>query len=228
MNPTSNALTDAEKVTFLQETLGMIVSAWLHAEGGHIERVLERAADARLDGRRVLNNHDLITLAMLLTNIKDAERRELARQQQADRDPGDPCVDVFLSPTEPRNRATKEYPMSDLLVHRVKWFDDKKGYGFILHPDGDLFFHYSHIRAHGFQTAAEGQLVAYTRTTRPGKGDAATDVHPIDSGATCALCKAQPVTVAIAGPKPFDVPHLFCSEGCHAAWTAASFTPPQA
>ena len=47
---------------------------------------------------------------------------------------------------------------------RVKWFDDKKGFGFILHPEGDVFVHYSVIEAEGYRTLAEGQEVEYELT----------------------------------------------------------------
>jgi len=44
----------------------------------------------------------------------------------------------------------------------VKWFNDKKGYGFIQQEDGrDLFVHYSAIEASGFRTLAEGDQVSF-------------------------------------------------------------------
>ncbi len=45
---------------------------------------------------------------------------------------------------------------------RVKWFDPKKGYGFIVGPDGqDVFVHYSHIDADGFRLLKDGEWVDY-------------------------------------------------------------------
>lgn len=45
---------------------------------------------------------------------------------------------------------------------RVKWFDPKKGYGFIVGPDGqDVFVHYSHIKAEGFRLLKDGEWVDY-------------------------------------------------------------------
>lgn len=45
---------------------------------------------------------------------------------------------------------------------KVKWFSDKKGYGFIEHEDGrDLFVHYSSINTPGFKTLAEGDKVTF-------------------------------------------------------------------
>lgn len=45
----------------------------------------------------------------------------------------------------------------------VKWFNEKKGFGFIVDPDvqGDIFVHFSAIQADGFKTLQEGDLVDY-------------------------------------------------------------------
>jgi len=59
----------------------------------------------------------------------------------------------------------------------VKWFNDKKGYGFITPNDGgeDVFVHYSVIKSDGFRTLAEGQAVSFEATRGP-KGLQATEV----------------------------------------------------
>jgi len=45
---------------------------------------------------------------------------------------------------------------------QVKWFDPKKGYGFIVGPEGqDVFVHYSHIQSEGFRTLKDGEAVDY-------------------------------------------------------------------
>ena len=47
---------------------------------------------------------------------------------------------------------------------KVKWFDGKKGYGFIVPADGsgDVFVHYSALKADGgFKTLEEGMNVEY-------------------------------------------------------------------
>ncbi|MCX7653598.1 MAG: cold shock domain-containing protein [Fervidobacterium sp.] len=44
----------------------------------------------------------------------------------------------------------------------VKWFDAKKGYGFITKEDGeDIFVHYSAIQAEGYKTLKEGDKVEF-------------------------------------------------------------------
>lgn len=44
----------------------------------------------------------------------------------------------------------------------VKWFSEKKGYGFIERNDGrDIFVHYSSINTSGFKTLTEGDRVSF-------------------------------------------------------------------
>ena len=44
----------------------------------------------------------------------------------------------------------------------VKWFDNAKGYGFIVSPDGqDVFVHYRVIAGEGYRSLSEGQRVEY-------------------------------------------------------------------
>ena len=46
---------------------------------------------------------------------------------------------------------------------RVKWFNNAKGYGFILpdNSEGDLFVHYSSIQIDGYRTLKAGQAVTF-------------------------------------------------------------------
>ena len=47
---------------------------------------------------------------------------------------------------------------------KVKWFDGKKGYGFVSDSasgDTDYFVHFSEIQTDGFKTLEEGQKVSF-------------------------------------------------------------------
>ena len=45
---------------------------------------------------------------------------------------------------------------------KVKWFNPRKGYGFIATDDGrDIFVHYSSISSNGYKTLAEGEPVTF-------------------------------------------------------------------
>jgi cold shock protein len=44
----------------------------------------------------------------------------------------------------------------------VKWFNEKKGFGFITQDDGtDVFVHFSSLKQEGFKTLQEGDKVKY-------------------------------------------------------------------
>ncbi|MBP1708406.1 MAG: cold-shock DNA-binding domain protein [Deltaproteobacteria bacterium] len=59
---------------------------------------------------------------------------------------------------------------------KVKWFNEKKGYGFISGDDGtDVFVHFSAIKGDGFKVLYEGDEVEFEVTTGP-KGPQATNV----------------------------------------------------
>jgi CspA family cold shock protein len=65
----------------------------------------------------------------------------------------------------------------------VKWFNEKKGFGFII-PDGmelDVFVHYSVIQTEGFKTLAEGEKVQF-EMTQDVKGARATAVQRVTNG----------------------------------------------
>ncbi len=61
----------------------------------------------------------------------------------------------------------------------VKWFNDAKGYGFIVPQGGgdDVFVHHSCIEGTGFKSLAEGQTVIYEMEEGQ-KGFSATNVQP--------------------------------------------------
>ncbi len=47
-------------------------------------------------------------------------------------------------------------------VGKVKWFDSKKGYGFVIGDQGqDVFVHYSSIQGEGFRALKDGEVVDY-------------------------------------------------------------------
>lgn len=46
----------------------------------------------------------------------------------------------------------------------IKWFNNRKGFGFIASPDessADIFIHYSEIRGDGYKTLEEGDTVEF-------------------------------------------------------------------
>ena len=47
-------------------------------------------------------------------------------------------------------------------IGKLKWFNDKKGFGFITNDEGkDVFVHYSQILQDGYKTLNEGELVEF-------------------------------------------------------------------
>ena len=61
----------------------------------------------------------------------------------------------------------------------VKWFDERKGYGFIQREDGpDLFVHFSGINGAGFKSLREGDKVSF-EVEQGKKGPAAVNVTVI-------------------------------------------------
>ncbi len=62
---------------------------------------------------------------------------------------------------------------------KVKWFNEKKGFGFIEQDNGsDLFVHHSSITGEGFKTLSEGQRVRFEAEDTP-KGPSAKNVEII-------------------------------------------------
>ncbi|OOZ36892.1 cold-shock protein [Solemya velesiana gill symbiont] len=69
--------------------------------------------------------------------------------------------------------------MSDQVTGTVKWFNDKKGYGFIEREGGkDVFVHHSAINGSGFKTLQEGQQVTM-EVVDGQKGPQAENVTPL-------------------------------------------------
>ncbi|OGC38898.1 cold-shock protein [candidate division WOR-3 bacterium RBG_13_43_14] len=61
---------------------------------------------------------------------------------------------------------------------KVKWFDGKKGFGFIEKEDGsgDVFVHYADIAGEGYRTLREGDRVKFEISQSP-KGEKAMQVE---------------------------------------------------
>ena len=74
----------------------------------------------------------------------------------------------------------------------VKWFNNAKGYGFIVSEDssGDIFAHYSTIKMDGYKTLKAGQKVQFTTEDGP-KGVHAIDIQAIEECAAQAAADQQ-------------------------------------
>ncbi len=61
----------------------------------------------------------------------------------------------------------------------VKWFDPRKGFGFVVGPDGeDVFVHYTIIEGEGFRALKDGSKVIYD-AVKTEKGWKAVKVHRV-------------------------------------------------
>ena len=79
---------------------------------------------------------------------------------------------------------------------QVKWFDAKKGFGFILNPEGkDVFVHFSSIEGDGFRSLKDGEGVEYEQFT----GDKGLSAR-----------KVRRASVANAAPVKVKVPRGSC------------------
>ena len=68
-----------------------------------------------------------------------------------------------------------------MLEGKVKWFSDKKGFGFITREgEEDVFVHYSSIQGQGFKTLKEGESVMF-EVTQGENGLKATSVIRADA-----------------------------------------------
>ena len=71
--------------------------------------------------------------------------------------------------------------MSEVKYGRVKWFDSRKGYGFIELEDGsgDVFVHFTDIQGMGYRTLEEGQKVKF-EIIDTDKGPKASNVETVE------------------------------------------------
>ncbi|OGX36890.1 MAG: cold-shock protein [Omnitrophica WOR_2 bacterium RIFCSPLOWO2_12_FULL_50_9] len=62
---------------------------------------------------------------------------------------------------------------------KVKWFNNQKGYGFIVQEKGpDVFVHHMAIQGEGYKTLEDGQEVEFEIESGP-KGDHAVKVNKV-------------------------------------------------
>jgi CspA family cold shock protein len=71
--------------------------------------------------------------------------------------------------------------MPEKIAGRCKWFNEQKGFGFIIREDGgkDVFVHWSGIVMNGFRKLATGQRVTFEIEPGP-KGEQAVNVTAIE------------------------------------------------
>ena len=83
---------------------------------------------------------------------------------------------------------------------QVKWFNNAKGFGFILPDDGgdDLFAHYSSISMEGYKTLKAGQSVSFDVIEGP-KGLHAANIVPVEGESEATNSEAQAASPQEAG-----------------------------
>ena len=79
----------------------------------------------------------------------------------------------------------------------VKWFDTKKGFGFIIGPEGqDVFVHFSSIEGDGFRSLKDGEAVDYD-IQQGAKGYSASRVKRLAAANSSAAGTATAVKVKV-------------------------------
>jgi CspA family cold shock protein len=71
---------------------------------------------------------------------------------------------------------------SEVKTGTIKWFDNKKGFGFIVGEEGqrDIFVHYSSIAGDGFRSLRDGERVEYELVDSD-KGPQAANVRRVEA-----------------------------------------------
>lgn len=91
---------------------------------------------------------------------------------------------------------------------KVKWFNTRKGYGFISTDDGkDIFVHYSNIESEGYKTLAEGDPVTFDVVDGE-KGPRAENVVPKAAAKSAPAPKTDSAPKAKAAPKKKPAPKV--------------------
>ena len=76
----------------------------------------------------------------------------------------------------------------------VKWFDPKKGFGFVVNEEGhDVFVHYTNIDVEGFRSLKEGQSVEYEQIDT-GKGLQGQKVRILGVSSMAGQQNAEPAS----------------------------------
>ena len=74
-----------------------------------------------------------------------------------------------------------------MMIGRVKWFNNEKGYGFIdFRENEDIFVHYSAIELDGYKTLSENQLVEF-KLIETSKGYQAINVQLVKEQTPAAM-----------------------------------------
>lgn len=82
----------------------------------------------------------------------------------------------------PTTTTNNPNPQVRMASGKVKWFDNKKGFGFIVIDSGqDVFVHHSSILGAGFKTLNEGELVTF-EVVQSAKGLKAQNVQRTQVG----------------------------------------------
>lgn len=69
----------------------------------------------------------------------------------------------------------------------VRWFDDKKGYGFIDCEGKEYFIHFKEITARGYKTLKEGEKVSF---------EPETSSRGLSAKCVCRLPKGEKVSIS--------------------------------
>lgn len=85
---------------------------------------------------------------------------------------------------------------------QVKWFDPKKGYGFIVGPEGqDVFVHFSQIMGDGFRSLKDGEPVDYDLV----EGDKGLQAREVKRSEAAVAAEEEAASQAVTTEQPAAV-----------------------
>ena len=95
--------------------------------------------------------------------VPDGSASNIAATGLPLQDPAPPISDsAEQADAMPHADSDSQIDATEVIVGAVKWFDVKKGFGFIVGPsDEDVFVHFSVIESDGFRTLKDGEKVSY-------------------------------------------------------------------